>query len=40
MVASLRQGGLEPELVRYDGGHEIDADVLRRLRTEDRVDPI
>lgn len=40
MVESLREGGLAPELLRYDGGHEIDADVLRRLRTDDRVDPI
>jgi predicted esterase len=33
-VEELRAGGLEPSLVRYDGGHDLDPAVLERLGTQ------
>lgn len=36
-IEELREGGLDPALVRYRGGHDLDADVLRRLGSPESV---
>jgi predicted esterase len=33
LAASLKAAGLDPRLVQYEGGHDIDADVVRSLET-------
>lgn len=34
LMARLRRGGLGPRLERFEGGHRLDDDVLRRLAAE------